>query len=88
LRYQLFVFAIGLGATAVKNQGVVQHIEFEQIAYHRLDVVNSRVAKLHHLVAVRADQVVVLPVTVRLFVLGRVLPELVLYHQVAVYQDV
>jgi hypothetical protein len=64
LGYQLFVFTIGLGAAAIENEGVVQHVEFEQVAYHGLDVVDPRVAKLHHLVAISADEVVVLPVTV------------------------
>jgi hypothetical protein len=50
-------------------------------------LLNSRVAKLHHLSAVGADDMVVLFVAVRLLKLGQVLPELMFFHQIAVYQQ-
>jgi len=73
----LAIFAEVTGAGAVENQRVVHHIELEHIAHHVLNILNARVAELHHLVAVGANQVVVLVVTIRFLVLRQVAAELV-----------
>ncbi len=61
--------------------------EIEQFPYHVLDLLHTRVAKLDHFAAVGADNVVVLLVAVRLFILRQVFPELVFFHQVAGHQQ-
>lgn len=82
----LSVFAYVAGAGAVENQGVVHDIKFQHVAHHVLDILDARVAEFHHLMAVGTDEVVVLPVAVRFFVLGQVTAKLVLGNQIAVNQ--
>lgn len=67
---------------------MVEQFKIEQLCNTGLDMVQARIAKLHHLAAVGADQVVVLFVAKRFFVLGQVAVELVFAHQVAFQQQV
>lgn len=64
----------------------MQHVELEHIAHHRLDILDTRVAKLHHFMAIGADEMVVLPRAVRFFVLGEVTAKLVFGYQIAIDQ--
>jgi hypothetical protein len=45
-----------------------------------LNVLNARITEFHYLVAIRADQVVVLAIAVRFFVLRQVSAKLVFGH--------
>jgi hypothetical protein len=62
---------------------MVQDIEMHQFLHRILDVLDSRIAKLNHFVTVGANEVIVLLVAVRFFVLCQILAKLVLAHQVA-----
>lgn len=64
------------------------YLELEKATHHVLDFLNARITELVDLPAVEADEVVVLPVTVRFLVERHVIPELVLDHQVAVEQKI
>ena len=75
-------------ALTVQIERVVRDIKLEQVAHHVFDLLNSGVAKLKHLAAVHANEVVVLLVAVRFFVERQVLTELVLFHQVAIQKQV
>lgn len=50
-------------------------------------MLDARVAELHNLAAIGADDVVVLFISVRFFVLGEIFSELVFFHQIAGYQQ-
>ncbi len=80
------VFAEIAGAGTVENQRMVHDVEFQHVANHVLDILNPWVTELHHLVAIRTDEVVVLTVTVRFLVLGQVTAKLVFGNQIAVDQ--
>lgn len=56
--------------------------------YSALYLPKAWVAKLHHLLGFRIDEMVVLPILVRLLVLSAVVPKLVLNNQPAVEEQV
>jgi hypothetical protein len=58
----------------------MQNVEVKQVAYHRLDAVDARVAELYYLMTFGADDVVVLAVAIAFFVLREVAAKLVLAH--------
>ncbi len=57
---------------------MMQDMEVQEVANHRLDAVDARVAEFHHFMAFGADDMVVLAVAVALLVLSQVAAELVL----------
>ena len=63
-------------------------MKVQQVANHRLDAVDAGVAKLHHLVALGANNVVVLAVAVAFFVLREVAAKLVLAHKALLYKQI
>ena len=63
----------------------MQNVEVEQVAYHRLDAVDARVAELNNFMALGADDMVVLTVTIALLVLREVAAKLVLAHETLLY---
>jgi len=65
---------------------MVHHIKMKQFLDCVLNVLNSRVAKLHHFATVGANKVIVLFVAVGFFVLGKILTKLMLAHQITFYQ--
>jgi len=68
---------------AVHVQGVVLDIELVDVGHHFLYALKARVTELEELVAVQADQVIVLPVTESPFILRLILSELMAYDEVA-----
>ncbi len=72
----------------VHVQGMVDYLELEYILNHFLDALNPRVAELEQFIAIDAYEVIVLPETERPFVLGLLIPELVLYDKIALYQEI
>ena len=58
--------------------------EIQEITDHIFYLLHAGIAKLHHFAAIGADDVVVLFVAIRLFKLGEVFPELVLFHQITI----
>jgi len=67
---------------------MVQHVKMQQLTSCSLNVLNSRVAKFHHLVAVGANQVVMLSRPIGFLVLGKVFSELMSAHKVTFNQQV
>ena len=59
---------------------MMQDMEVEQVAHHRLNTVNARVAEFNYVVAFGANNVVVLPIAIAFFVLREVAAKLVLAH--------
>lgn len=70
-------------AVTVKVQRVMFDIKFQDIAHHALDLLNTRVAKLHHFTAINADYMIVLFIAVRFFKLRHVFAKLVFGYQIA-----
>ena len=73
---------------AVQIQGVALDVEPVNVGYHFLDALNARVAKLEYMVAVEANQVVMLPIPVGRLELGLRVTKLVPDNQIAVQQHV
>ncbi len=61
-------------------------IKMQQLANCILNILYSRVTKFGDLVALRANQVIVLFVSIGLFVLSQVFSELMFAYQVTFYQ--
>ena len=70
-------------AYSVKVERMVLNVELEQITYHGLDLVDTRIAKLDHFATLDANNMVVLLIAVGFFKLGHVFPKLVFGNQVA-----
>jgi hypothetical protein len=64
------------------------YLELVNLTDHLLDALDARIAKLEKLIAVNANQVIVLPVTEGTLVLGLIGSKLVPYDQVAVEEEV
>lgn len=62
-------------------------LKLEQIAHHIFDLLNTGVTKLKYFSTINADQVVMLFVPVGFFVLCQVFTKLVLFNQIAIYQQ-
>jgi len=67
---------------------MVHYLNVKDFLYRLLDIFNPRVTKLQDLTRIRADDVIVLLVLVRLLKLGGILSELVFSNEVAGYQQV
>lgn len=61
---------------------MVQHIEMQDLLDRILDILYTGITELHHLVTLCTDQVIMLFVTIRLFVLREVFAKLVFTNQV------
>lgn len=64
------------------------YFEVENLSDHLLNTLQSRIAKLEEFITIHADEMVVLPVTVRALVLGLIFTELVPYDQIAFQQQI
>jgi hypothetical protein len=64
------------------------YLKLVNLTDHLLDALNARVAKLEKLIAIDANQVIVLPITECPLVLGLIGSELVPYDQVAIEEQV
>lgn len=62
---------------------MVHHVEMENFLNRVLNVLNARIAEFHYAMTFRTNQVIVLLVAERLFVLCEVLAKLVLAHEIA-----
>src|SRR5690349_22685296 len=67
---------------------MVKDIEVKDLLHGRLNVLDARVAEFHHLMTIRADQVIMLFVSKRFLILGEVLSKLVFGYQVAFHQQI
>ena len=67
---------------------MVGHRKAVYLADHLLDPLNSRVAEFKQLVAVHADEMVVLPIAIGTFVFRLFVAKLVSYDQIALDQEV
>lgn len=76
----LFFFSIGFFCS-IKIEGVVLNIDIKNLFYGLLDRLDSRVAEFNNLTRISQDDVIVIPVKVRFFVLGLVLAKLMLSNQ-------
>ena len=61
-------------------------VEAVHFCHHLLDVLNSRIAKLHHGIAVEADEVIVLPIPKRRLVFGLAIAKLMADSKLALQQ--
>ena len=62
-------------------------VEFQEIAHHGFDLLDAGVTELQHPATIHANEVVVLFVAVRLFVLGQVLAKLMFLHQITSHEQ-
>jgi hypothetical protein len=82
-----FATFLATAANTVQIERVVRDVKIEQIANHRLDILDAGVAKLDNFRAIGANNVVVLLETVGFFVLRQVASELMFSHQIAIDQQ-
>lgn len=66
----------------------MHNIKVQQLFYRVLNILNSRIAKLSHLLTLHTDQVIVLTAAVRSFILGQILSELMLAYQITLNQQI
>ena len=62
--YFVPVLTVFFCTVSVENKRMMEHTEIEHLSYHILNGLNPGIAKLHHFMAIRADQVIVLFVAV------------------------
>jgi hypothetical protein len=62
---------------------MMQHVEMQDLLNSGLNILDTRIAKLNHPVTFSANQMVVLLVSVRFFVLCQVFTKLMLADQIA-----
>lgn len=67
---------------------MMEYIKMQDLLCGLLNVLYPGIAEFNHLMAIRADQVIVLFVSVGFLVLGQVLAKLMLAHQVTLHQKV
>src|SRR5690606_8747553 len=79
----IFALLLTVLAYSVQVQRMMLDIELQEVADHGLDLVDARIAKLDHLAALYANNVIVLLITIRFFKLGHVFTKLVFGDQVA-----
>jgi hypothetical protein len=65
---------------------MVYDVKLEKVANCILNILNPRITEFYYLIAIGADQMIVLPVTKRSFVLRLVLVKLMFGYQVAFHQ--
>lgn len=75
-------------AFSIERERVLTHVEFKEVAGHLLYLLQARIAKFKNVLAILADEVVVLPVHIGFLVHGLVLTELMLGDQFAVEQHI
>jgi len=73
-------------AGSVKIQGVVVDVYAKDLFQSLLDAVQTRIAKFNYFAAVGHDDVVVLLVEIRLFIMRLILAKLMSAHQAAFEQ--
>lgn len=66
----------------------MQYLETLGIFHHFLDVVQARIAKFNHLVAIHTNQVIVVAAGIGFFKLADVLPKLVFGNQKTIDQQI
>jgi hypothetical protein len=66
----------------------MHHVEVKQLFDCILNILNTGVTKLHNLIAICTNKMIVLLIPVRFFVLRKVFAKLVLADQVAFYQKI
>lgn len=66
---------------------MMRDTEIQHFTHHVLYLLNPWIAKFYHLSTVGTDDMIVLFIAVGLLELGQILPELMLFHQIAVYQQ-
>ncbi len=66
----------------------MQNVKIQQIPYHGLDLVNPRITEFNNLMTFRTNQVIMLFIPVRLFVLSKIATELMLAYKVTLHQQV
>lgn len=71
----------------IKVKRVGGHFEIKDLPHHVLNLLHAGIAELQHLATIIANQVIMLLVTITLFVLRQVFPELVLLHQITTHQQ-
>ena len=59
------------------------YVEFQNIAHHTLNLLNSWVAKFYDLSAIETDNMIMLLVAIRFFELSHVFAKLMLGNQIA-----
>ena len=84
----LSIGAVLAPAMPVYVQRVVLHLKIVNLGDHLLDGLNPGIAEFEQMIAVQADQMVVLPVAVRALVLRLLLAELVLDNQITLDEQV
>jgi len=81
------ILAVLFLALSVHVQGMVTDFELENLRYHVSNTLNTRVAKFEQFVAIRTNQVIVLPEAEGPFEFGLLLPKLVADNQIAINQQ-
>lgn len=87
MSHLLLILAILLLAFTIQIQTVVGNLEFEDVAHHVLDLLEAGIAKFEHFSAIDTYEVVVLFEAVGFLVLRQVFAKLVLFHEVAIDQQ-
>lgn len=87
-RHRHSVLAVLTLAVTEEVQGVTLDFEPVDVSHHVLDALDTRVAELHHMMTIETNQMVMLPVPVGCFILGRTLTELVPDHQIALQKKI
>ena len=66
----------------------MENIKMKNLLGSLLNVLNPRIAEFNDLMTIRADQMVMLLVTIRFLILRQVLSKLMLTHQIALHQQI
>lgn len=77
-----------IGAISIEDQRMVHYIKLEKLAYRILYVLDPRITELHYFMTFRTDQMVVLFISIRLFVLRHILAKLMFGNQVTFNEQV
>ena len=66
---------------------MMRNFKIQQLTHHGFDLLNSRVTKFNYFFTIHTNDMVMLFMTVAFFVLCQVFTELVLFNQIALYQQ-
>jgi hypothetical protein len=67
---------------------MMHNIKMQDFLHCILYVLNSWIAKFNHFVAFRTDEVIMLLISIRFFVLRQIFAELMFAHQIARYEQI
>ena len=67
---------------------MMYHIKLQQLFHGILNVLNSRIAELNHFVTIGANQMIMLTIAERFFILRQILPELMFCNKIALHQQI